>query len=137
MLNSVVSTHWAILTKIKAWLKCDYQTKFSIIQTKNTENSFYIVNFIFCAHFQYLEAGGHIYSLVQIFPQAWTPKVLGPELASRRAEHSLHCRMSIYIFDILLSPILIILHVCVIICMASPLVFIRRIIFNFFKWVSF
>ena len=38
--------------------------------------------------------------------------VLGPELASRRADHSLLWRMSLYIFDILF---LYTLHVCVII----------------------
>ena len=41
------------------------------------------------------------------------PLVLGPELAARRAEHSLLWRMSLYIFEILfLSPFK---HVCVII----------------------
>ena len=48
----------------------------------------------------------------------WTPLVLGPELTSRRAEHSLLWRVSLYIFNF---PSFITLHVCVIIFMASPL----------------
>ena len=39
-----------------------------------------------------------------------TPLVLGPEIASRRAEHSLLWRMSLYISDILfLSPYMFVL----------------------------
>ena len=45
-----------------------------------------------------------------------TTSVLGPELASRQAEHSLLWRMSLHIFDILFF---LILHVCVMIFMAS------------------
>ena len=47
----------------------------------------------------------------------WTPLVLGPELASRRAEHSLLWRMPLYIF---LIYVFITVHVCVIIFMAAP-----------------
>ena len=70
-----------------------------------------------------------------------TPLVLGPELASRRAEHSLLWRMSLYIFDKLFY---------ILTCLGNNLyglsalvgcwssAFIRRINYNFFfKCVSF
>ena len=47
------------------------------------------------------------------------PSVLGPELASRRAEQSLLWRMSLYIFDILF--LLPYSHVCVLTFMSFPL----------------
>ena len=70
-----------------------------------------------------------------------TPSVLGPELASTRAEHSLLWQMfNIYCW----YTIFISVHVCVIIFMASPLwlavgprVFIGRIIYKFLNVCPF
>ena len=47
-----------------------------------------------------------------------TPSVLEPELASRRAKHNLIWWMSLYKF---LYTVFITFHVCLIICMTSPL----------------
>ena len=69
----------------------------------------------------------------------WTPSVLGPELASRQAEHSVFWRVTLYIFDILiLSP-----YMSVRIFMASPLrwllvlVLYKEDYLQMFKCVSF